>query len=141
MRYGWEVVRELAQPLSCGETDLASSSGGKYFRGHQLERHPRQSCHHHAQGHPAGRHLSGFPIKCPLLGPQITSKRFPPPQLSESRWLQVFIEELLEIAFLFECIVRTLIVAQGRTFRRQFGSRLSGRRGNRNGRRRRVRVP
>ena len=25
------------------------------LRGHQLVRHPRQACHHHAKGHPAGK--------------------------------------------------------------------------------------
>ena len=28
---------------------------GGAVRGHQLVRHPRQACHHHAQGHPAGQ--------------------------------------------------------------------------------------
>ena len=52
------LVREIAQDF---KTDLrrAGAAGGRRglpggpVRGHQPVRHPRQACHHHAQGHPA----------------------------------------------------------------------------------------
>merc|ERR1712060_877403 len=45
-----------------GTRSPPSSSAGSFrglprrsLRGHQLVRHPRQACHHHAKGHPVGQ--------------------------------------------------------------------------------------
>ena len=50
-----------SRPTCASRAPLSSrSSGGlrglprRPLRGHQLVRHPRQACHHHAQGHAAG---------------------------------------------------------------------------------------
>ena len=58
------LVREIAQDF---KTDLRFQSSAvmalqeaseglprRSLRGHQPVRHPRQACHHHAKGHPAG---------------------------------------------------------------------------------------